>query len=356
MSDIGIDLHLMTRGYSRDYRFIGKEQVDRWWMKYSEWTRFEAPTIIVENRRFFVSGIISSRRRDRVGTPIRYTLAGEVPNSVTDSDSRAIQTVINFIARATDALKEKGDFSKLAESFDKIDNDQIENALADDDNAARKVLENIEKQLTGIKKRQQQPVDPGGRWCCGANECGFDHLLVTAESTIRGRGGELAAYLNLAEKEDAQSALSQGREGGIVVEKGPDKPENLPDPADGGRHSKKKLVLLVVLGIAIVAVVLVVKNGKSGTEGPMPGPTISNIPVPVIVDAHLKPSVVVPPPIDVRVLPGANPQTEKLPSKQTQSDTAPEPNARAIDQVGLGENKEPTKQIHSPKESEPAKP
>jgi len=352
MSDIEIDLHLMTRGYSRDYRFIGKEQVDRWWMKYSEWTRFEAPTIIVENRRFFVSGIISAQRRDRVGTPIRYTLAGEVPNSVIGSDSQAIQTVINFIARATDALKEKGDFSKLAESFDKIDNDLIENALADDDNAVRDVLENIKNQLKKLKKRQQAAVDQDGRWFCGANKCGFDHLLATAESTMKGIGSELAAYLNLAEKEDAQSALSQGRGGGIVIETGPDKPEKLPEPANSvGQSVKKKLLLLLVLGLTIVAVVLVVKNIKEETKKPTPGPTLPDT---KRVEKP-NPPVVFPPPIEDRGLPNAKPSTEEPPPKRTLI-TAPEPSGRAAVQVGAGENTDTSKQIHATEESHPAQP
>jgi hypothetical protein len=226
MTDIGIDLHLMTRGSSRDYRFIGKKQVDRWWTEYSKWARFEAPTIIVENGRFYLSGIISAARRDRVGTPIRYVLAGDFRSTNGCMDSNAIRIVINLLAKATDELKSTGSFAGLAESFDKIGTEIIEKALADDDEATDRVLAEIGMQLQSLSDAKQRTNISQRQWCSGATEDGFRALVATAESVLKGdEPAGLAAYLNLADEEDVQNALSRGRFGGIVVKDGPIHPK-----------------------------------------------------------------------------------------------------------------------------------
>ena len=76
--------YIQTRGSTRDYTFLGDEP-KKWWRQpiYERGTSFEKPTLIVEKRastwRCYVSGI-PSNRRDRVNTPIRYTLVLEGEN------------------------------------------------------------------------------------------------------------------------------------------------------------------------------------------------------------------------------------------------------------------------------------
>jgi len=231
MKDIGIDLHLMTRGSSRDYRFIGKSHVDRWWSEYSKWARFEAPTIIVASRRFYLSGITSTARRDRVGTPIRYVLAGDLQTTDDCIESNAIRIVINLLAKATDELEVKNSFVGLAEVFDKIDNDMIEKALEDDDEASENVLAEIKKQLQALPDAAPSIPISEQQWCSGPTKGGLRALLATAESVLRGgKFDGLAAYLNLADEMDAQRALSRVRFGGIVVKDGPLHPKALARP------------------------------------------------------------------------------------------------------------------------------
>lgn len=228
MTDIGIDLHLMTRGSSRDYRFIGKSQVERWWSEYSKWTRFEAPTIIIERGRFYLSGIVSIGRRDRVGTPIRYVLAGDLRTIDGCIDSNAIRIVVNLLLKATEELQSKNSFAGLAELFEKIDNHILENALADDNEASENVLEQIRNQLLALPEASTRPNISAQSWCSGPTEVGFKELLATAESVLKGDLlNGLAAYLNLADENDVRDALSRGRFGGIVVKEGPLRPKAL---------------------------------------------------------------------------------------------------------------------------------
>lgn len=231
MTDIGIDLHLMTRGSSRDYRFIGKSHVDRWWSEYSKWARFEAPTIIVEPRRFYLSGITSAVRRDRVGTPIRYVIAGDLRTTDSRIASNSIRIIINLLAKATDELKEKNSFAGLAEVFDNIDNKMIEKALEDDDDASENVLEEIKKQLQALPDAASCVQISEQQWCSGPTVGGLRALIATAESVLKSdKSDGLAAYLNLADEKDAQLALSRGRFGGIVVKDGPRHPKALARP------------------------------------------------------------------------------------------------------------------------------
>ena len=221
----------MTRGSSKDYRFIGKNQVDRWWADYSKWARFEAPTIIVESGRFYLSGITSAGRRDRVGTPIRYVLAGDLRKYDGCMDSNAIRIVINLLAKAAEELIVKNNFAGLAESFDKIDNEMIENALADDDGAIDKVFAEIRIRLQALPDTKQRIFIPDRQWCSGPTEEGLLAFVATAESVLKGDEPDgLAAYLNLADETDVNSVLSRGRFGGIVVKDGPRHPKTLARP------------------------------------------------------------------------------------------------------------------------------
>lgn len=231
MTDIGIDLHLMTRGSSRDYRFIGKGHVDRWWSEYEKWTRVEAPTIIVESHRFYLSGIISTVRRDRVGTPIRYSIAGDLRNTDGLIEPKAIRIVVNLLAKAAAELEEKKSFAGLAELFDKIDNKMIEKALEEDDEASANVIAEVEKQLQALPDAAPCVHITERQWCSGLTQDGLRALIATAESVLKSRESNgLAAYLNLADEMDAQLALSRGRFGGIVVKDGPRHPKALARP------------------------------------------------------------------------------------------------------------------------------
>jgi hypothetical protein len=75
-------VYLNTRGRERhrDYQFVGPAPPTSWWREYADHTTFERPTILVQSDgpdwQAYLSGI-PSRRRDAVGTVIRYTVIAE---------------------------------------------------------------------------------------------------------------------------------------------------------------------------------------------------------------------------------------------------------------------------------------
>ena len=74
--------YLNTRGRERhrDYQFVGPAPPTSWWRAYADHTTFERPTVLVQSDgtgwQAYLSGI-PSRRRDAVGTVIRYTVVAE---------------------------------------------------------------------------------------------------------------------------------------------------------------------------------------------------------------------------------------------------------------------------------------
>lgn len=77
---VAMKIYLQTRGLVTDYGFLGRAPDERWWLVYREFTSYERPTILVSSEgstwRVYASGLTSSRR-DRVTTPIRYTMVLE---------------------------------------------------------------------------------------------------------------------------------------------------------------------------------------------------------------------------------------------------------------------------------------
>ena len=75
-------VYLNTRGRERhrDYQFVGPAPPTAWWRGYADHTTFERPTVLVQSDgrdwQVYLSGI-PSRRRDAVGTVIRYTVVVE---------------------------------------------------------------------------------------------------------------------------------------------------------------------------------------------------------------------------------------------------------------------------------------
>lgn len=70
-------IYIQTRGTHRDYTFLGDSPDSNWWTHYGQFTAFEDPTLLVESDgsewNVYLSAI-PSVRKDRVRTPIRYTL------------------------------------------------------------------------------------------------------------------------------------------------------------------------------------------------------------------------------------------------------------------------------------------
>jgi hypothetical protein len=75
-----VKIFLRTRGRNNDYQFLGEEPEQSWWRSYANFTSFEEPSALLRadgHQWSLYLSAIPSARRDRVSTPIRWTLAAE---------------------------------------------------------------------------------------------------------------------------------------------------------------------------------------------------------------------------------------------------------------------------------------
>lgn len=120
-------IYIQTRGKISDYTFIGGEPQKKWWREpiYEQGTSFEKPTLIIENNanecRCYISGILSNRR-DRVNTPIRYTI-------VIDEIKATAEEVDNILLLISSALQafSSPSSSLLQEALDNLFNFDVDN-------------------------------------------------------------------------------------------------------------------------------------------------------------------------------------------------------------------------------------
>lgn len=95
-------VYVQTRGITADYAFLGAAPASRWWLEFRDATSFEQPTLIIKGEqgewRCYLSGI-PSRRTDRVGTAIRYTIVLE--GRCDESAGDAFQLVATWLGDAT---------------------------------------------------------------------------------------------------------------------------------------------------------------------------------------------------------------------------------------------------------------
>ncbi len=95
--------YLNTRGRERhrDYQFVGPAPPTSWWRAYADHTTFERPTVLVQSDgrgwQAYLSGI-PSRRRDVVGTVIRYTVVAEGSPEPPAADGLGTGDVLALVA------------------------------------------------------------------------------------------------------------------------------------------------------------------------------------------------------------------------------------------------------------------
>lgn len=93
-------LYLQTRSTGRDYDFLGKRPLQSWWSAvYGRFSALEEFTLALEvtlsgDWRAYLGGI-PSERRDSVGTPIRYSLAGA--GVLGDRDASFVYTLLSTL-------------------------------------------------------------------------------------------------------------------------------------------------------------------------------------------------------------------------------------------------------------------
>jgi hypothetical protein len=202
---------IQTRGRTTDYRFLGETPKERWWLDYSNVTSFEKPTLLVtsENqRRAYFSGI-SSERKDRVGTTIRYTLVLEDVKDEAEI-TRAKTLVAAWLEDAASPEKRHKVQDALDTEFSEKD---VERLLGDHkDGAAEETGQKLREAIDSIGG-PGAPLpdlkDPQPAWCGNLQKEGCrEAFLHRVNELLKGQEGA-ALMVNLAGEAEARAILDK---------------------------------------------------------------------------------------------------------------------------------------------------
>lgn len=203
-----------TRGRHTDYRFLGEEPADRWWTHYGRATSFEERTAIVEayaGRWQLYLSAIPSARRDRVNTPIRWTIVVE---GACDGPSAA----------ALDLLRSWFDApERLGALLDEVAPEARVEALLERAGAAAALSIALDALVGAVGDAQRhEEADDGSSWAGGVHAPRCCEAFVTrATSLLRGRLEGTAAVLNLlGEPDEVGPDLMRGGTLAVLLESG----------------------------------------------------------------------------------------------------------------------------------------
>ena len=145
---------LQTRGITRDYAFRGTIPPERWWAStpYQDAPSFALPSLIFEwyehdKWHCFISGIPSTRR-DRVNTPIRYSLALD-GSSDTENDIKMLRKLLThvlYIFHSNPTVEN----TELTKIFDDTLGDKTDKLLDEDKKNAQKLVNDFSKEFENL--------------------------------------------------------------------------------------------------------------------------------------------------------------------------------------------------------------
>jgi len=213
-----MDIYIMTRGTQIDYMFLGAEPKRAWWTKFREWTSFEYPTIIFQASELYLSGI-PSKRKDRVKTPIRYTLVFE---KVGSEDIEKLRKLIK--SWLNDIIIGDGDpvSSELGEYLDKkfteeyTDNILLKLKKINQKNEKMEIHDEIIKKISDIFKYDYNNIEPeNDHWVCVSKKKNNGWMSFVNEI----EPGIVAAYLNLVDGKNIDSVINSYPKAAILRKK-----------------------------------------------------------------------------------------------------------------------------------------
>jgi hypothetical protein len=196
----GLTLYVRTRTQVLDYRFIGKQQPERWWEEtYGSWTDFSRPTVIVESDRFFIAGIPSAMRTDSKGAGIHYAIVAEI-------ESEQARMWASAAARQfCEQVGCQNGWRNVGKKLDVVNEETWVAAAKGDDLAAQGIVAAVIELLTAASPDRQYPRVTAS-WSSGQGEENFRRLGETAAAIVQhAHGSGLAAFLNLASADDKDS-------------------------------------------------------------------------------------------------------------------------------------------------------
>ena len=261
--------YVQTRGSTVDYAFLGAAPASRWWLAFRDATSFEQPTVIVSGQRgewrCYLSGI-PSRRTDRVGTAIRYTVILEGRCSEPAGD--ALQLVAAWLSDATNGEPGRRVQAAMDGVFDEATVERLLAVCGADRESATEVERLAARSMANLPASPQPPSSTEiGSWAGSTTStlAQREFLARIAELLHGGRDGA-AGLLNLLGTADEVSRLADqvgplvaliedpaGALGDAVVSVEKKKPTEAVGPSPSRRPPT---ILWVAIGILIGAIVL----------------------------------------------------------------------------------------------------
>lgn len=203
---------VQTRGMTADYAFLGSAPATRWWLVFREATSFEKPTIIVRGDRnewrCYLSGI-PSKRTDRVGTAIRYTIVLE--GRCSDAGSDALRLVAAWLEDA--ASSEPGRRVQVAmdAAFDEATVERLLSSRTAGAEAAAEVEQRAARALTSLPSTPELTIfGEAGSWAGSTSSFPAQRqFLALSAALLRGERAGAAARLNLLGTADEVGGLAE---------------------------------------------------------------------------------------------------------------------------------------------------
>ena len=230
----------MTRGRTRDYAFVGASPGSTWWAAYGAHTSFERPTLLVEAAaprkgsrwvRAYLSAI-PSRRRDRVGTAIRWTVVLESADPMPAWVAGVVAVWLEDAAAIGAALDRE------------LPEDPSEGAAPAD------AEERIVRALQGAASTPPAPVAPAPFLGARSSRACRDALACCAAALLGGDAQGKALVLNLADA-GAAADLADAATLAVLVD---DHDEALDAPRPLGKKKARSRTRGLLIGVAVLLV------------------------------------------------------------------------------------------------------
>ncbi|SHM37288.1 hypothetical protein [Cryptosporangium aurantiacum] len=258
-------IHLMTRGLTDDYRFLGDAPAEQRWTAFGRLTSFDHRSLLLRGGPdgwWLYLSAIPSVRRDRTDTVIRYTTV--LTGAASEDTSRVAGLVREWLSQG-ETPAEPGVLSGLLD--EQFPADVVERLLRPGDAAAETAAEVARRFAAVLDKLDTDDAEPGDSadrnvsWLGEArSDRAVDRLVRRAAALLGGAEG-WALVLNLANEEDARAWLADqpGGEHAVLVtdrlrsEVVEIDPKGLADVAPRRRGHRSPLWWAAVLGGATVA-------------------------------------------------------------------------------------------------------
>lgn len=212
-------LYLQTRGRNVDYAFLGTSPSEKWWLDFREMTSFEQPTILVRGDRSawhaYASGI-PSRRQDRVGTPISYTLVAS--GTCNEQHDGLLGLITKWIVESSAEAQPREVQDKFDNGFRETDVERLllARGVAADEEVQSKIRSVLDQLRADPPEERESKFDS---WIGAAAELEpRQEFVLRVSKILRGKHTGFAGYLNLiGTQAEAEPLVERLREPAAIL-------------------------------------------------------------------------------------------------------------------------------------------